>query len=255
MTVERRNLYRILHVQPEAPAEVIKASYRALMSAARMHPDLGGDHAKAAALNDAYAVLSDPERRRAYDLARRKAAVQASAGTAAVQRPPAARAPAARSAPVAPAFDPCQWLARRQCPFCQAGLPAFPMHTPAPIARCACCDSPLAPAPSAAARRPELIGRRGHERFARDQIVTLRLPGEAQPRSARLRDLSVNGLAFMAELPVPKGLALRVTADHFDTVALVVGCRRAGTLHSVHAQLLTLHFERTAHGTVVSVRA
>jgi hypothetical protein len=158
--------------------------------------------------------------------------------------------------PAAPAFEPLHWLAQRQCPFCQAGLP--PLHSPTapptPMVRCACCDSPLQPAPAAAARRPELIGRRGHERFARDQIVTLRLPGDAQPRSARLRDLSVNGLALLADLPVAKGLALRVTAAHFDTVALVVGCRRAGTLHSVHAQLLTLHFERHASGTLVSVK-
>ena len=40
MSEERRNLYRILHVQPEAPPEVIKAAYRALMITLRGHPDL-----------------------------------------------------------------------------------------------------------------------------------------------------------------------------------------------------------------------
>ena len=40
----RRNLYRILHVQPEAPLEIIKASYRSLMTKLKLHPDLGGDH-------------------------------------------------------------------------------------------------------------------------------------------------------------------------------------------------------------------
>ena len=48
MAEERRNLYRILHVQPEAPPEVIRASYRTLMSTLRAHPDLGGDPAAAA---------------------------------------------------------------------------------------------------------------------------------------------------------------------------------------------------------------
>ena len=72
MSRERRNLYRILHVQPEAPPEVIKAAWRALMSTLRAHPDLGGDPQVAARLNAAYEVLSDPERRRAYDQSLRR---------------------------------------------------------------------------------------------------------------------------------------------------------------------------------------
>ena len=43
MPQERRNLYRLLFVQPEAPPEVIKAAYRALMTTLRGHPDLGGN--------------------------------------------------------------------------------------------------------------------------------------------------------------------------------------------------------------------
>src|SRR5665213_1240253 len=40
--VNRRNYYRILHVQPEAPSQVITASYRTLMSKLRLHPDFRG---------------------------------------------------------------------------------------------------------------------------------------------------------------------------------------------------------------------
>ncbi|CAG7857657.1 hypothetical protein MCAMS1_02562 [biofilm metagenome] len=63
----RRNYYRILHVQPEAPIEIIKASYRSLMTKLNAHPDRGGDHESAVLINQAYAVLSDPQRRRKYD--------------------------------------------------------------------------------------------------------------------------------------------------------------------------------------------
>jgi DnaJ-class molecular chaperone len=49
----RRNYYRILHVQPDAPTEVIKSSYRTLMQRLKMHPDLGGDHSEAALINEA----------------------------------------------------------------------------------------------------------------------------------------------------------------------------------------------------------
>ena len=65
--INRRNYYRILHVQPDAPAEVIKSSYRTLMQRLRMHPDLGGDHWNASLINEAYTVLMDPEQRAAYD--------------------------------------------------------------------------------------------------------------------------------------------------------------------------------------------
>jgi DnaJ-class molecular chaperone len=65
--MERRNHYRILHVQPDAPAEIIRASYRSLMLKLRHHPDRGGSHQAAVTLNCAYRTLSDPDRRRAYD--------------------------------------------------------------------------------------------------------------------------------------------------------------------------------------------
>ena len=72
-----RDYYRILHVQPDAPTAIISASYRTLMQQLRNHPDLGGDHENAVLLNEAHAVLTDPERRAAYDASRADAAVAA----------------------------------------------------------------------------------------------------------------------------------------------------------------------------------
>jgi len=60
--------YEVLGVQPDAPAEVIEAAYRALSK--RYHPDARGPHVsseKFARVTEAYDVLRDPERRRAYD--------------------------------------------------------------------------------------------------------------------------------------------------------------------------------------------
>jgi curved DNA-binding protein CbpA len=60
------DLYRVLQVHPEADPEVIQAAYRRL--AQRHHPDApGGSDARMAELNDAYAVLMDPQRRSEYD--------------------------------------------------------------------------------------------------------------------------------------------------------------------------------------------
>lgn len=63
----KRNYYRILHVQPDAPTEVIRASYRTLMQKLKQHPDLGGEHWNASVINEAHEVLVDADRRHAYD--------------------------------------------------------------------------------------------------------------------------------------------------------------------------------------------
>lgn len=61
------NYYQLLHVLPDAPAPVIKASYRAMMQKMRLHPDLGGDPSRAQMLNEAVDTLCHPSRRAIYD--------------------------------------------------------------------------------------------------------------------------------------------------------------------------------------------
>lgn len=66
------NHYRTLGVDPQAEAVVIRSAYLALIR--RYHPDKGGeeaDPARAQAVTAAWEVLRDPERRAAYDEARR----------------------------------------------------------------------------------------------------------------------------------------------------------------------------------------
>jgi len=63
----RRNYYRILNVQPDAPLEVIKSSYRTMMLTMKMHPDMGGDTAQATLINEAFEILSNRDKRGQYD--------------------------------------------------------------------------------------------------------------------------------------------------------------------------------------------
>lgn len=64
----RRDLYRILQVDPGAHPEVVRAAHRTLLRVLGRHPDLGGSHDEAATLNEAYETLGNVARRRAYDL-------------------------------------------------------------------------------------------------------------------------------------------------------------------------------------------
>ena len=59
------NPYRVLCVSPQASGAEIKAAYRALVK--QHHPDAGGDATTILALNAAWEVLGDPERRAAFD--------------------------------------------------------------------------------------------------------------------------------------------------------------------------------------------
>ncbi len=66
--MDESNLYRILQVDPAADVEVIDAAFRRL--AKKYHPDTGGSEASdqtMSALNHAYEVISNPERRQQYD--------------------------------------------------------------------------------------------------------------------------------------------------------------------------------------------
>lgn len=66
-----KNFYEVLEVSPAASPEVIKAAYRALME--KYHPDKHPEHRRTWAeeisrqLNQAYAILGHPQKRRDYD--------------------------------------------------------------------------------------------------------------------------------------------------------------------------------------------
>jgi molecular chaperone DnaJ len=61
-----RDYYEVLGVARDADATVLKSAYRKM--AKQLHPDCdGGDEHKFKELNEAYGILSDPEKRAAYD--------------------------------------------------------------------------------------------------------------------------------------------------------------------------------------------
>lgn len=227
MSPERRNYYRILQVQPEALPEVVKASWRALMHAARGHPDLGGDPQRAALLNEAYAVIGDPVRRGEYD--RRLRAAGRGPGAR-----PAAAGPATGQA-AGPA-DPRSWRRERCCPMCRAALPAVGGADPG----CSRCGAPLWPAPEPVPAERELFGRRSASRRARGEPVTLQRDWREPGAGARLLDVSLSGAALASSAPAVPGTAVRVAGGTVDAVARVVAYHASGTCWHLRVEWLTV---------------
>jgi len=93
--------YAVLGLQPGATAAAIKAAYRALVK--RHHPDAGGGSERILALNAAWEVLGDGERRRRYDLS-------LGHGPAAAEAAGAARSRATGSGAVLAEEDLRHWL-------------------------------------------------------------------------------------------------------------------------------------------------
>ncbi len=60
-----KNYYDVLGVKKSASAEEIKKAFRKL--AQKYHPDAGGDEERFKEINEAYEVLSDPQKRKEYD--------------------------------------------------------------------------------------------------------------------------------------------------------------------------------------------
>ncbi len=239
MKRNRRNYYRILHVQPEAPLELIKASYRTLMGPLRNHPDLGGDHEAAALLNEAYAVLSDPAKRAAYD--RTVAKERWRIGLTGAAPSQGLAHPAAQG-------DPGWWQTEQVCPFCRVPLSSLGGADP----RCARCDAPLVvpPAPESSAR--EFFGKRRSARFTKNRSVRMQSGWGLDTWTVTMRDLSLTGVCVVASAALPVGQVVRLVDPDFEAVAVVVSSRRTAGAFALHAQFLTFRPDRD--GVLVTAR-
>jgi hypothetical protein len=226
----RRNLYRILHVQPDAPEEIIRSSYRTLMTKLRRHPDLGGDHYTATVINEAYAVLSDPAKRAAYDDARRSVAGKPANAASPGQATPAASTQAPAAA----------------CQFCGAAH-GFTGRLHA-TAICTTCNTPLAPA----VRERLDSGKRAVTRVPRRLPVTYfnGWPGQG-PYSGETRDLSLHGLRFVTQSAQPESRLLKVECEALLALVRVVDCGESGERDwrwLIRTEYVTVRFRRSRGG-------
>jgi hypothetical protein len=208
MDANRRNYYRILHVQPDAPLEVIRSSYRTIMQRLKAHPDLGGDNRAASLINEAYAVLTDPEQRKAYDEGFRPRYQRTAADGAAVVA--LGRLP-----------EGLQTGTFVVCAFCRE--PFTRANKVRADTLCTGCGSPLYPA----ARPGETTRGRTLPRLERNHPAVLftRWPQD-QGHPAETRDLSPHGVRLLTAESLQAGAIVKLDSDVCRAVVRVTSARR-----------------------------
>tara|TARA_R110000823_G_scaffold47903_15_gene121903 strand:+ start:16729 stop:17421 length:693 start_codon:yes stop_codon:yes gene_type:complete len=227
----RRNYYRILNVQPDAPSEVIRSSYRTMMQRMGMHPDLGGDQHTAAILNEAYATLMNAANRSAYDKMNREAewAVHTRDSSCAEE-----------------AAD----LNPLQCTFCAYRFPAAQWE-PAPSA-CANCRSPLTPPQ---AMQGEGADRRAIMRQPRSlELYFYTHWPQPDACSGRATDVSPAGMRFQCATSLADGQLVKIESSLLSAIARIRSSERRDQLWEVGAQFVSVGFAR-ARGSFVEYRA
>lgn len=240
----RRNYYRILHVQPDAPLEIIKSSYRTLMSKLKQHPDLGGDHWNATVINEAYGVLTDPEKRAAYD--------QELLGGTSNPRPEQQK-PEPRTKPTKNTARDYQPVIKSYCKFCKTPHAAIDVNHP--DSQCKECHSPLYPAQRLSL---ETICNRSVLRVALESEVGVFTDWPQKlGYGGTIRDLSPNGLQFSCGVNIGIGEIIKLQNQQLQAIAKVTNCQQqqpaAPLVYTIGAEFLTLKFEDST-GTFVSAR-
>ncbi|MDH3978043.1 MAG: DnaJ domain-containing protein [Gammaproteobacteria bacterium] len=244
----RRNYYRILHVQPDAPLEIIKSSYRTLMQKLKHHPDLGGDHWNAALINEAYRVLTNTELRESYDRERELELYQRAQEQAAA----AAHEEKEQSEqPERQYSEPAKDL-KTVCLFCGQAHGRHNINDQNIV--CPHCDSPLH---SIDERSADQSGQRTIERMPRtfDIRYFVTWP-QAKPDIGQTEDLSPGGLRFRATRHIAEGTRIKINSELLSAIGLVTYCCRTDKGNGWHVGIAfeTLRFKQT-QGTFFSAKA
>lgn len=213
----RRNYYRILQIQPDAPQAVIQASYRALMRELGLHPDLGGDHWNAAILNEAYEILGDPKKRTAYD---RKLYERYTKNPFDAEK---------------------EAMISYFCPFCKRPL----ARKARPHEMCRSCRSPLdGSADHRDLRAIERVKKSGQIRFYRDWPL--------KPAIGDIINVSPQGMRFWCREKLVSNATIKISSRELKAVATVCNTHKifdkGQIVYAVGVQFLSVKFSEPKGG-------
>lgn len=195
-----------------------------------MHPDLGGDNDSAAVINEAYAVLMEPDQRAAYDKSRLQQAANDSF----------TEASAREGEESDQRFDRERGrINDAHCVFCQAGF----QSAAGADAFCGRCSS------------PRLLPKQLHD-DSEDRRAILRVPKntavkfcthwpQSRAYQAQSQDISLTGMRFSSPLGLEIGQVVKIDAEMLRAVGQVTRLKQVGANWEIGVKFLSLHFERT----------
>lgn len=232
---DKKTYYEILHVQPDAPKEIIQSSYRTLMQQLNVHPDRGGDSKLAALINRAYAVLTDDSRRREYD---RELVAEL-------------HEPASTATTGSYDMDEVRQQGGNACAFCGVAS-GFGELIPKD-AFCKTCKSPLCPAEHT---RLDETGQRKMTRIGKRSRLSYftRWP-QLRGENGTTENISQDGMMFVTNKRLPEQSIIKINGTQLLAVGRVVHCRQTGSLFDpswhIGIEFVTLHL-RSSRGLFVS---
>jgi curved DNA-binding protein CbpA len=211
----RRNYYRILHVQPDAPLEIIKSSYRALLLKLKKHPDLGGDIGDSILINEAKEVLTDPRKRSEYDryFLKKHNLSRQSKSHGVSENTPSPGMAGMSSVFSGVSFD-------HVCRFCNKlehySVPLMP------DTRCSSCRSPLYPMRKI---KKSDISKRAFQRVAKDFSISFFIEWPPlHEYHGQTSQISPAGMQFCSDQYLQPLQIIKIHSRFVDAVAKVVYC-------------------------------
>lgn len=223
--------YRILHVQRDAPAALIEASYRMLAQRAQT-----GEASNRALLDAAFAILGDAERRLAYDRLLREEELATSSTTTSLRA----------------LEQPAESVLLNSCLFCGTlhGLQRALERDD----ECGRCASPLFPAER---QRLEYSGQRMLSRIPKQRDIAFYVTWpQGEAFSGDMRDLSLNGMQFVTAVRLQHNQIVKIDCAELRALGRVAHAKldsEAPERWATGIEFLTLRF-RQSRGSFVSAR-
>ncbi len=223
----RRNYYRILQVQPDAPFEIIRSSYLTLLHKLKQHPDLGGDHWNATVLNEAFEILKDEEKRAEYDKEMFRHYTKNFNYKEGDEKQP-----------VTTVF----------CPFCKKSL----TRTDQSDNNCLCINGPFQTENQDSKRER---GRRSQVRIQKPEKLNFITSTSEEICEAQIVDLSPKGIRFLAEKDLDLNEIIKIDSSLFRAIAEINSSQKrvkdGKVLYSIGAHFQSITFTHQ-EGTFLS---
>lgn len=218
--INKRNYYRILNIQPDAAAAIIKTSYQTLLNKSKIPKVL---------LREAYNILGVPEKRAAYDRLRAEythvVSVKRTKSEVVVNQiaRKSENPPPVKTTSLSKKIVNHQAINDQRCAFCHT--PFFEDTSQYDSALCVRCDSPLHPPPESLRSQP----RRVVSRMEQDGTISFYKDWPGQEYTATLDDLSPTGMRMIefcsvdkfSALILNKGQIIKITSQSFKAVGEV----------------------------------